>query len=1337
MRLGLFLFILAFTSQLLAQQDYLSSIRIYNTKDGLLSDRIHAIHKDANGFMWIGTEEGLSRFDGQKFMTISNETNPEMSIKSIHKIVEDKEGYLWLLESHETYEYRFSSPEINLLNINNGKITTLEKRFGEQLPFDVDDIRYINQITDESIFIFTQKGSKGFLYHADKGFELIDLPDNLGFVNGAILEKNGNLFIEGRGRIGEDKWAIYIINRNGEILVQQETDLAVQLKKGDESYWVGLFGPKIDDGAHNIEAYHLLDATFSQKERVYLGFEKYVDFTKWNANEKLLWLKNGTTLKATKSSGEIVYEWEDKFDLAEVPMLFDGKTTWFSNRREGLVAITLEPNYFDTHRFLEKDFSNSTRGIFVSEEDEIFASTINGIQRFDPKNKTYTTRPVKDMIFTRLMEDKAGGLWSMTANGLSCYDLETRKNKSYTINRRFYPWAMYEAEDGIVWLCGDEEIFSFNTKTGGISVLAQFPNDASREFQIYEFMKSADGTVWLCSNRGLFQVDANGKYLAHYGNDQPKEFYLPANDFHHMYQDKEGIFWLATGDAGMIKWNLENQLGDSTITKRYTTLDGLSSNALHAIYEDDFGYLWISSDNGLMQFDKENEHVFKYMKENGIRHNEFNRIAHFQGKNGRLYFGGINGLTSFHPKNFSESRNQKNAAPLVISNYSQYSKKKEAFEDLTFDIINTKKITLKPGSRFFNLNLALLNFKGDNQTTYSYRIKGVYDWQTTRNQNLNISGLPYGRHTLELKAQDENQQDAANELAIKVHVLRPFYLQYWFVALVLVILGTSIFLILKWWARQLVIMKEAEQLRNLDSMKSRFFANISHELRTPITLILAPLEQFIKKNTLSEKQEQQLLSIQSNGKNLLNLVNEILDLSKLEAGKLKLNTTPVRIPQFIERIVANFESAALFQEMEYQFKSFLPKDIVADFDKPKLESIFNNLLINALKFTPKNGTIQVVLTQAENHLLIQVKDSGRGIPEDDLPYIFDRYFQSSNNLEGGTGIGLALTQELVELMGGTITVDSSMGEGTVFKLNLPISYSNEIMTEDESEIVPASKRIGIYEAMETPLVKKETILLVEDNLSLQRFVKSILIPFYNVKIVSNGKEALNQLEGSQGIKPLVPNLILSDVMMPEMDGFTFLDKVKASDKFCSIPFVLLTARADMKDKLHGLRIGVDDYMTKPFEVEELLLRIRNLLSNAKARKEPGKEDTNEQETPNQNSENTKNKPLKSDLIWLSKVEEIAKREVNNKQFTLDDMSKELLISQRNMSRKIKGITGLSPNRYIRTIRLEMARRILETQDVQTLKEVSYAVGFENTTYFSKQFENHFGKHPSTLLQKNS
>ncbi len=1044
-----------FSLQLAAQHSYIPSERTFTTKDGLSSDKIHVLHKDNQGFIWIGTENGVDRFDGQSFQNFSKAAYPGMTISRVQNIVEDEKGYLWFIKENEPFEHKYASLAIDLYNIHTGEWASLEKRFRDNLPFKLEEIDFISQLSDGSIFIYNQDLQTAFLYQNKDVFKKISFPERISNISECTLHENGNLLLEGFSEKGEinDRY-IFSISQTGKLLKKVKANFPIQIQSSTQSYDLVLRGNYYLSGGKNLEAYQLYNPNF-QNNQTASATSKPIDHTAWNKDQELLWIKNSSNIFVTSFNGDIVYQKEEKFDNSAIPILFDGTTTWYSNKQNGLVALNLRPNHFQTYQYSSEEFRNSARGIYATTSGEIWHSNIAGILH-RPTSKDKLQFLGETPIFTNFIKSRNGHLWFTKNDRFVKYNFDTKQEEYYPIEPSLdiTYWSLYEANDGQIWLFGNQGLHhALDPISKKIETIHQHPALLEDNFNVYDVQKRDAQSIWLCTNQGLYILDNQGNYIAHYNEHQEGEYYLPATDIHHMYQDKNGTIWLATGGAGLLQLKINNE--QLTIESHFTTQNGLYNDILHAIYEDDFGYLWISSNEGLMQFDKQTEKIVTYTVEDGLLHNEFNRISHFQAEDGMLYFGGVTGMISFHPKHFSQVRYEGSQAPLVITDFQQYSGKKRLFESRTHQLNQTNTIRLRPNDRFFNLTLSMLNYR--NNATFQYRIKGLYDWQTVKGNDLNISGLPYGKHTLEIKAQNDKQQEASNQLTYTIIVMRPFYLKWWFLLLVLGALGTGAFYFIRWRTQQMLVFQETEQLRQLDTMKSQFFANISHELRTPITLILAPLGQLIKnfREQSPDKVEDQLKKIQYNGKNLLSLVNEVLDLSKLEANKLELNVEPTRIPQFIERIIANFESAAKVKGIEYQFVTFLQKKIIAEFDQAKLEKILNNLLSNALKFTPKNGTIQIIVGQINDDLVIKVKDSGKGISEEDLPNIFDRYFQAKQEeMSGGTGIGLALTKELVELMDGQISVQSEVGQGTEFAVQLPVtSCELPVASSDEPNLV--------------------------------------------------------------------------------------------------------------------------------------------------------------------------------------------------------------------------------------------------------------------------------------------
>ena len=521
-----------------------------------------------------------------------------------------------------------------------------------------------------------------------------------------------------------------------------------------------------------------------------------------------------------------------------------------------------------------------------------------------------------------------------------------------------------------------------------------------------------------------------------------------------------------------------------------------------------------------------------------------------------------------------------------------------------------------------------------------------------------------------------------------------------------------------------------EELQKLDGFKSKFFANVSHELRTPLTLILGPINSVLKNEQLGNRDFTLLKRAQQSGQELLKLVNSILDFSKMETTKIPIQKKPVALFKLTRRIVASFESYAQQKEIQFTFNYEAEKNLVLLLDEEKLVIVLNNLLSNALKFTPKKGRIAITLTDEEKQIKYVVSDTGNGIHRDDLPYIFNRFYQSiqpNTITAGGTGIGLALSKEYINLLEGHITAESQLGVGSTFTFVLPrkeVLGSLLIKDTKEKEAVIS---IPATQSTEKALNKKAlTLLIVEDNYSLRNYLLTILAPYYNIIAAENGKIALdilqNNLEEKQS-NSTFPNLVISDIMMPEMDGFQLLETVKTVASLKHLPMIMLTAKAGIDSKLKALRIGVDDYLLKPFDEEELLVRIENLLNNVTARLSYLE---TEQTTPIQEA----TKLSQEAVLWLEQVENLVKEKIGNPLFTIPVMASDLAMSERSLQRQLKKITGFTPNQYVQEIKLDKARQLLETKKFDTIAKVAYAVGFSDTKNFSRRFKQRYGKAPS-------
>ncbi|MFK7932825.1 MAG: ATP-binding protein [Saprospiraceae bacterium] len=526
-------------------------------------------------------------------------------------------------------------------------------------------------------------------------------------------------------------------------------------------------------------------------------------------------------------------------------------------------------------------------------------------------------------------------------------------------------------------------------------------------------------------------------------------------------------------------------------------------------------------------------------------------------------------------------------------------------------------------------------------------------------------------------------------------------------------------------AERLLDKVKLEEMQKLDGLKSIFFANISHELRTPLTLIMSPIRSVIKSGNLDNRNFTLLKKAEQSSEDLLKLTNSILDLTKLEAGKLELVNATTPLYSFLQRTVANFESLAQARQIRLVFDYQLSPTLTLELDEEKLSVVLNNLLSNACKYTPADGSIWVKITDKFPQIEIKIADTGTGIHPGDLPHIFNRFYQSKQAnapIQGGTGIGLALAREYVQLMGGTIDVVSEIGLGTTFTIQVPCrevlgvmpnTNNGPISTLSSEPTIPTASSLSNDHA---------TILIVEDNHSMRNYLSMVLSDYYRVITAENGQDGWQQLQQSS---PSI-DLILSDIMMPIMDGYQLLEKIKSNTDLRHLPCLMLTARADLQDKLKALRIGVDDYLLKPFVEEELLVRIDNLLQNRANRVI--------ESTTEESQKTATIKFSEEEQTWLFQFENTLQQQINNPNYSINDMVADFSISESTLSRQLKKLTGLTPARYLREIRLNEARRLLESRKFKNVTQVAYAVGFADNATFSRNYKKRFGKTPTEALQ---
>ena len=1360
LRIVLSLCLLASTTPIFAQK-YLAELQHFSVVEGLSHREVFAIHQDQEGFIWLATKSGLNRFDGQQFRSWTVEEDA-LETDEHHYLFEDDQGIVWAFKTPHWF-YQSHPTHIDLIYSRLGKNWTFEGYFQGAAPFNKKDIAGFIGNADRRLF-FSLTDGQMFVYQ-NKTFERFRLPFSQPFYILAADPQEGIW-----GYTGEDyekPRQLYHVSSSGKKLLDwelPEDTRAININFSETGDLTNAFVFSITAGGEHYQISR--NGQVKKNEIKAINNALSLIFPSWDRQATQspmtnhFWLKSMDHLLVLDAQGNSIFNVGESFpELSSTDIhriFFDQKGGAWLATTNGFYVLHLNPNRFQQYLYLnEQELTEKTpyscRGIYTDGK-QLWINTYQGRQQINLQAGTLERMPFLPYTSKSGTETLSGYYPLAIHNGkenvlwfgdfiILRHDLQTEEDVIYewptSLLKELDIWSLHQDEQGKLWLGTNQGLAYLDEEKEQLEV-AFFLNDNGDlgKSTVYSFVPSLNNTVWLATTSGLYEWTPSGNILNRWCVDCAGKYHLPNDEIYHVHEDQSGLLWLATTE-GLIQLDPSEKTGANHF-RQFTTADGLSNNKLYAVYGDARGNLWMSSDYGIIVFNKKGLQARAYLPSDGTTHSEFNRISHFQSEDGKIYFGSLNGVTALDPVDFYKDQNPLDA-PLQITKYQQWDGTSDEFIDQTNELLETQTIRLEPKDRFFRLEFALLNYEDPLQNRYAWQLDGLdQGWTYTKDPFIRVSGLAADSYTLRIKGQTGNGQ-WSEEIRLNVQVLEPIYRKAWFWGLIFVISALAAFFVYRWRFNQLnkrqmvlenlvrsrthTIEQQAEELRQMDRLKSRFFTNVSHELRTPLSLMIGPIDSALKTNQLDNRSHTYLKLAQQNGQQLLKLVNEILDLAKLEAKEMQLNEKPLALFPYMRRIAAGFESWAESQQQHFEFHYRPDQYLKIQIDVDKLGRVLNNLLSNAFKFTNPGGSVTLVVEDLPNKLQVQVKDTGRGIREEDLPNIFNRFYQTKHPEqaeEGGTGIGLALCAEFARLMNGKLWVESTWTKGSTFFFEFPKKEVLGTLDSAEAEAIELTQVPAQISA--APLNTDQSlsrILLVEDNPHLKHYIQMILSDHYQVIACGHGAEALEQLKAWQNEQKSV-DLILSDIMMPIMDGFQLLEKLKASDTYSGIPVILLTARADLQDRIKALRIGVDDYLVKPFIESELLARIGNLVNRyAKIQQA-----SPEWERPTISQ---------ADLSWLAEQEELLTAHLTDPNFTVSVWANTVALSERQLQRKIRALTQLSPLQYLQEARLHQARHFLELGEYQSVAEVAHAVGFAAPATFSRNFKKRFGKSPSAYL----
>ncbi|MCR8559537.1 response regulator [Mucilaginibacter sp. BJC16-A38] len=1342
--------------------------------NGLSINQVSSVYKDASGFMWFGTIGGLNRYDGYKFRVFKHMANNPSSLidNAVKNIFEGPGNKIWIktnngLSIYDPITEKFSNDiavQLARYKVLTDKLYLIKKdKRGNFWFLTYNEGLYCYHPKDSTTVFICSYDRTPVPLHSNTITDVVDGGNNFSWLiydDGVIdkLDTRTNTVVSSSNslaRLNNSKPELYsgtLDNDNNLWLFASESPLGVYRynlsAKGIDHFSTETGGIRLN--------YNVINSIIlGDDKKIWIGTDhggiNLVD----PANNTVQYLLNREDdTKSLKGNSVVLYK--DNTGIIWAGTFKQG----ISYYHKSIIQFPLVRHYLSDSKSLPYEdvdcFADDNKGNLW------IGTNGGGLINYNAVTKKYTQfkndandpNSLANNIVISLCIDHEHKLWIGTYfGGLDCFD-----------GTRF---IHYRHNDNIPSSLSDDRVYSIiedssqklwvGTFAGSINIF----NRASNSFlhPIYPMLSNYTAVIyedkqkniWIGRDKGIDLIKPVTGEVRHYVNSTHNSNSLIANDVNSITQDSKGLMWFGTKDGLSI-------LDASTNTfYNLNEAKGLPGNDVLKVLEDNAGKIWISTANGLASIratQKGTDYSFqinKFNESDGLQGREFNAYSAFKTRNGQLIFGGAHGFNLFNPEGITITRRK---PQLLFTDFQLFNKSIAVGDTINGNVIlknsiaATHDLTLSHNENDFSIEFADCEYFNPDKIAYQYRLDG-FDKQWLNAQNSNrkatYTNLDAGDYVFKVRAANINDPENASIITLNIKVLPPFWKSTFAYVLYLVIIAGILF-----YARHKGILKlkqefklkedkleeerkianeraEARRMHHLDLMKIKFFTNISHEFRTPLSLILSPIDELIK-TTDSPDQQHHLVMIKRNGKRLLNLVNQLLDFRKMEYNELKLSLKKGDIIKFIKDVSSSFTDVAHQKQIQYLFESET-SSFVTNFDHDKVERILFNLLSNALKFTPSGGYISVILSLStpdeslpdQRRLEIKVIDTGIGIAKENQEKIFERFFQDSmpeSLLNQGSGIGLSITREFVKMHGGTIEIESEPDYGTCFTINLPVRRQQE-----EQLVVEAPQEEPVYSVVkisedEQNSAKKTTILLIEDNDDLRFYLKD------NLKNSFHIIEAVNGKDGWQKALALHPKLIVSDISMPEMNGLELCKKIRSDNRTASIPIILLTALTGQEDQLAGLDSGANDYLVKPFNFEILLSKIHGLLRIQQTYKK-----TYQKQIEIQGQ----------DIVVVSEDEKFLKNalacietNVTNPNFSVEELSRHLNLSRVSLYKKLLTLTGKTPVDCIRTIRLKRAVQLLEKSKL-SIANVAYEVGFNNAAYFAKVFREEFGMLPSEYI----
>ncbi|MFY0607711.1 MAG: response regulator [Cyclobacteriaceae bacterium] len=1337
----------------------------FTTQNGLTQNDVRAIFQDSDGYLWVGTHGGLNRFDGYAFTKFVRKESDHYDVSSnlISSICEDTLGDIWIGTDDMglmLYKKDFSQFE-HFGNLDNSTLTN--KHITNLF---CDSHNRIWAITNQGLNIVT-RSAEGEVniekYHFQNNVVFYGYEDPKG--NIWFATQRGLMRYFGKNALGIHQFINYQIEglREARFISSNDSSLLVTNNNG-------LFVLPYHSLENNDPIAYSLE-TQPQVQRL---------ISDSNGN---LWYTNPNGLFVTYKEGNQIKTHHFKNATSDPNSLRGNITTAVLEDNNNQIWVGTNGNGLNLYNPRKKNFEHFNKG---TNEGSISYNKIRAISKDSRGNLWFGTEGGGINIVTPIegAYDFRTGFQSINVNPNGQNFVYAITEATFGSRQRifigtgftshfmvidnrtgnFTPYDVKEHPGGPVfcitqdskgnlWIgtYGQGLYYYTMTANGDVEDVSQIKTAQGLSSNVVRSItEDKFGTIWVGTDHGVNKIikgidEGEKSKIVIYENDPEAAMSLSYDYILPIFKSENGALWIGTLGGGLNRV-ISGITPDQDQFERITVADGLPSNVIKSIEEDSSGNLWLATNNGLCKFNPMTHQVVSYGMTDGIQDLEFGELASITLEDGQMIFGGVNGFNTFYPEEIVSDNSEIN---IVLNRLSILNTEVVTGEEingrviLEKDINRTELLELNPDENSFSISFSGLNFNSPQNNKYQYKLENFDKKWTNANANQRVAkytNLPPGKYILKVKASNADGYWNSQAKSITIVISRPLWSTPYAMFLYIMVLG-----LILWFFRKYTIITntrknqlhiehlEKEKIEELSQLKLRFYTNVSHEFRTPLTLILGLVERLKgAHNQLSgEERETYFNKIYRNSQVLLNLINQLLDFRKIEQGKMTVSVAEGSIDDYIRLLCENFNELARKKKIEYSF--ICEEPIFGLYDKDIIERIIFNLLSNAFKFTESEGEITITLEKKDDtHFHLEITDSGLGMSEEEQSHIFERFAHNKNSTETGTGIGLSYTKSLVELYNGAISFVSKKSVGTKFSLELPYeasAFDQMEVSNQTNEIKDFKKDVNwLIESSNEEHARifdpkmESTILIVDDNEDILFYLQDHFRQTFNVQIASNGKQALKKCLDEH------IDMVVSDVMMPEMDGFELCEKIKEDERINHIPIILLTARNSTEQKVKGYEKGADAYIGKPFEMHELQTRMDALLANRKTLLNKIRK--------NINLEPKEIEITSLDEKFLSRIMSYIEENIGMTEFTVDMLAKECGMSQLHLNKKLKVLVGQTANAFVRSIRLKRAGQLL-AKDRYSVNEVMYEVGFIDAKYFRSCFKKEFGKTPSDYQKEHS